>query len=234
MKLRKSRPKKSSRFLTRVIRIWICRTYALYYPCHAGICQILSLSSTHGMILPSNILCRSLNLKSVQSLTLRPLRYLTRPLRHNTRRSHRPVSEAYFEELAQPLELVLSHNQLERIPEEIYNLTNLEFLGVRANDITEILPSISRLSQMINLSVGSNKLRWLPAELIGLMSTNLNRVTTHGNPFVHPILSAGADGKERDFIFPSWSETPLCRFRSETAYLNIDGTCVPGWAPAPS
>ena len=186
------------------------------------------------MISPSNILGRSLSLKLVQSLTLRPLRYLTRPLRHDTRRSHRPVSEAYFEELAQPLELTLSHNQLEKIPEEVYNLTNLKFLSVRANDITEILPSISRLRRMTTLGVGGNKLRWLPAELIGLMSTNLSQVTTHGNPFINPILSAERALKERDFTFPSWSDMPLCRFRSETAYLNIDGTCIPGWAPAPS
>lgn len=192
--------------------------------------------------LRSNILGRFLNLKVIQPLTLRPLRYLTRPLRYDTRRSHRPVSEAYFEELAQPLELLMTHNQLAEIPEEIYNLTNLKFLSVRANKITEILPSISRLRQMTGLSVGSNNLKWLPGELIGLMSINLERVTLHCNPFIRPVLSAEAARKESDSLLldsgkptiPSWCRAPLCRFRSETAYLNIDGTCIPGWAPAPS
>lgn len=74
-----------------------------------------------------------MNLQQIRKPTLRPLRDYVRHIDD-------------YQRLTPALRLYLSNNALEEVPGEVFNLTNLEVLSLRNNNIARILPSMYVIS----------------------------------------------------------------------------------------
>lgn len=61
--------------------------------------------------------------------------------------------------------LILNDNDLAVLPKELYSCTKLVHLEAESNNITEILPGISRLVNLKHLDLMSNQIRVLPEEI---------------------------------------------------------------------
>lgn len=79
------------------------------------------------------------------------------------------------------VQLFLYNNMLTRLPEELFQLSNLTVLSLRQNQLTHIPPAISRLVNLRDLSLSANKLKYLPWELFLL--PKLKILNPHYNPF---------------------------------------------------
>ncbi|EGV64864.1 hypothetical protein CANTEDRAFT_103514 [Yamadazyma tenuis ATCC 10573] len=83
--------------------------------------------------------------------------------------------------------LDLHNNNFSELPQDIYDLTQLEFLDLSSNRLFHL--SRSRMGQMVNLkllSLQNNKFRYLPPVLGSLPSLNLIEISD--NPLVQPSL----------------------------------------------
>jgi hypothetical protein len=79
---------------------------------------------------------------------------------------------------------MLSTNQLQAIPPSLFDIENLTVLSLRANWLTDIPSAISRLQRLEELNLASNKLRWLPYEMISLLKNPRLSANVQPNPFV--------------------------------------------------
>jgi Leucine-rich repeat (LRR) protein len=70
---------------------------------------------------------------------------------------------------------------IKTFPEEIFELTNLEFLGFHGKEITEIPLGLSKLKNLKSLDLSSNKLSSLPADLSKL--EKLEKIVLNTNCF---------------------------------------------------
>ena len=164
--------------------------------------------------------CRGLHLQRIRAPTLRPLRY------HMKQVSQQDDIDV-FEPLTPSLCLYLSNNALDDVPGEVYHLENLDVLSLRSNNITEILPSISKLVNLREANFGSNQLKWLPWEFIGLLHTTRHCVLGP-NPFLSPIpaISTASNCLGRD--------CPGHCASTHTAFLDITGKSERDYPPAPT
>lgn len=64
--------------------------------------------------------------------------------------------------------LYLSDNQLTNVPDEVYQLTKLNSLFLSCNKLTSISPKISNLTNLVTLTISDNPWEYLPKE-IGLL-----------------------------------------------------------------
>lgn len=81
-----------------------------------------------------------------------------------------PIFTSLEEALKTPQEvkyLSLRHQQLRKIPDEVFLLKNLEILDLSKNKLQELPPQIAELTALQQLDVSSNKLTTLPHELGG-------------------------------------------------------------------
>lgn len=166
----------------------------------------------------------NLNLRHLMASTLRPLKFLTRDF---------PASQNKEEiGIYRPIELYLANNQLKHLPGELYSLENATVLTVRSNRLKEISPAICRLVRLRELNIDCNDLHWLPFEFLDLITHDLSRILAVSNPWLRPWDTTMNDLKSEidhcDTSFPR----PLCR--TDTAFLTIHGSSIPGWTPAPS
>ncbi|KAG2389104.1 hypothetical protein C9374_014504 [Naegleria lovaniensis] len=97
-------------------------------------------------------------------------------------------------QLTQIEALYLQNNELSEISEEIGNLQNLTELDLFNNKLTSIPSSIGKLVKMKRLCLDNNDLRTLPTDIINL--TNLISFSFHGNSNlkVSPYLTMMATG----------------------------------------
>lgn len=74
------------------------------------------------------------------------------------------------------------------MPGEIFNLENLSVLSVRNNELEELPAAINRLKRLTELNAANNALRWLPFELLELLScpSRIKILHLHPNPFYEP------------------------------------------------
>ncbi|KAI1486046.1 hypothetical protein F5X96DRAFT_275504 [Biscogniauxia mediterranea] len=93
-----------------------------------------------------------------------------------------------FEQKDPSLKLYLYDNPLLRAPGALFNLDYLTVLSLRNTKITELPPSIGNLHNLQSLNLSLNRLRYLPAELLGLMKypSKLEHLSIHPNPFYQP------------------------------------------------
>ncbi|BFZ58665.1 hypothetical protein PYCC9005_005729 [Savitreella phatthalungensis] len=75
------------------------------------------------------------------------------------------------------LQLFLEKNRLTSLPESLFSINNLEFLGLSGNRLKSLSPSISKLSNLKSLNVGLNNIDYLPASLLTM--TSLEHLVFH-------------------------------------------------------
>ena len=107
-------------------------------------------------------------------------------------------------------------------------------LSLRNNKLSELPPAISKLSNLVELNVGGNKLRWLPWEMLELLGprAKLRVLNLHPNPFVEPAEASkgestptAASGSRVTDALPSIRpEEPAFRLATPITYYNVDGT----------
>lgn len=66
------------------------------------------------------------------------------------------------------LELYLADNRLTALPECLFTITNLTFLGVSNNKLESLSPSILKLQNLKTLNISVNNIDFLPANLLKL------------------------------------------------------------------
>lgn len=160
-----------------------------------------------------------------------------------------PSAGAPFQALEPQLKLNLSSNSMVEVQRELFDLPHIHMLTLRANDIRELSPSISRLQQLVELNIANNCLRFLPYEILELVreGTQLRRLNIHPNPFYEPDLPPSrensasqkqVDGPRRILSRAvagsfTYSDASICwkkvhRFSSQIRYFNIDGSLAKG------
>lgn len=88
---------------------------------------------------------------------------------------------------AVPLSFFLSHNNLtyESFPAEFFKLENLTMLTLLDNKLERISEGLGRLTGLTELNLSSNKLQWLPAEIMQLGQIgNLKLLRLAHNPWL--------------------------------------------------
>ena len=128
------------------------------------------------------------------------------------------------------LRLYLSNNSLDDVPGEVYKLENLKVLSLRSNNITEVLPSISKLINLDEANFGCNQLKWLPWEFLEFFRKSFGKCTLHPNPFL--IMNPSMESVER---YRDGGEYPSQHLAStHTAFLDITGASYREYPPAPT
>ena len=178
---------------------------------------------------------RTMYMQQVRAPTLRPLRYYIKTVPKEVN------GDIHYQLLTPALRLYLSNNLLEEVPGEIFHLRNLEVLSLRSNNLTEILPSIGKLSKLRELNLGSNQFNWLPWELLGLLQTSLWRCMMYPNPLIRPVPSIWNPPpvrRLRRYFEPQVNEPqeyePRQVASTQIAFLDITGASIRYWPPAPS
>ena len=171
----------------------------------------------------------SMQLQHVGPLTLRPLRYYTKQweLRNDEKNWW---EEHYQQPLTPRLRLYLANNSLDEVPSEIYHLKDLLFFSLRGNNISEISPSISGLVRLNHVNLGGNQLKWLPWEINYLINQNLTGCILHPNPYTRPFPSLSPFP---DSSFPKVPDFHHCA-STQVAFLDITGSSIRGYPPAPT
>ena len=163
-----------------------------------------------------------MNLQHIRTPTLKPLRHYTKlTLRGNEIRNQK---------LIPGLCLYLANNMLETVPSEVYHLENLEVLSLRSNALTEVLPSLGRLTNLRELNLSSNQLRWLPWEILSLRQNSLEKLMIYPNPLIRPLPLIWAHDPCRNSKAYKWSKAASTRI----AFLDSTGASLRGYPPAPS
>jgi len=193
----------------------------------------------------SNTLNRSCNLTTLSNDTLRPLNTFTRVP---------PVTEGVFARLEPMLKVFLASNNLNALPEALFNLPHVTVLSLRANEIQDLNPAIGRLKNLTELNLSQNRLQYLPYEILDLFleDSNLQTFQIHPNPFHEPQLSTTADNKKnviprypfrqnrprrtaicgispdqiRRSFHPQWKLT--YKARTQVRYLDMNGSEMQG------
>lgn len=94
-----------------------------------------------------------------------------------------PSQEAYHP-IEAHLRLYLGNNMLERVPNSVFELTNLRVLSLRQNGLTRLPYAIGKLLNLQSLNISGNKLETLPFELLDLaFRGNLIELIVEPNPW---------------------------------------------------
>lgn len=125
--------------------------------------------------------CSFLNLETVPSSLLRPLRSLTK--KPTLERAF--LSGDVFFSTEPYLRLMLGCNQLKTISPEILNLVHLHLLSLQHNDIQEVPEAIKNLKELQVLDIGGNRLQCLPWGVMKLIENGrLQHIAAHPNPWI--------------------------------------------------
>ncbi|KAF2753086.1 hypothetical protein EJ05DRAFT_542189 [Pseudovirgaria hyperparasitica] len=88
------------------------------------------------------------------------------------------------------LKILLSMNSLQTLPKEIWELNHIVHLGLRQNRLETLSPNIAKLVDLQSLDITGNKIRWLPWELLSLITPSRSLAmfhVEHGNPLLMPF-----------------------------------------------
>ncbi|ETS84833.1 hypothetical protein PFICI_02858 [Pestalotiopsis fici W106-1] len=119
----------------------------------------------------------SMNLETLSNATIAPLSGLE---------CIPTVAEGVpFEQKDPSLKVYLSQNPLTKMPGALCNLQFLTYLTLRNTKVTEIPPAIGNLRNLQTLNISLNRLRYLPGELLDLLSypSKLKSLMIHSNYF---------------------------------------------------
>ncbi|KAK8061406.1 hypothetical protein PG994_007772 [Apiospora phragmitis] len=110
-----------------------------------------------------------------------------------------------FEHKDPVLKVFLSGNPLIRAPGALFNLEFLSVLSLRNTQMAELPPVIGKLRNLKTVNVSLTRLRYLPAELLDLMTYEgkLKELIVHPNPFHQPDQR-----HEYGTLFPVLSDEP--------------------------
>ncbi|GAB7357240.1 hypothetical protein MBLNU459_g8220t1 [Dothideomycetes sp. NU459] len=129
-----------------------------------------------------------MRLAALPNDVVRPLQQLIRyPLDMNNAQKMTPD---HYAPLTSEIKLFLANNELGSLPSELWNLGNIAVLSLRNNNLTDLSPSIGRLRNLQELNIAGNQIRFLPWELLGLMSAEdrkLVRLSVSPNPLMQPL-----------------------------------------------
>ena len=145
-----------------------------------------------------------------------------------------PSSSGTFINFEPNLRLYLAHNNLVEIPSQIFNIENLTILSLRNNNLSELSPFISRLMNLEDLNLSSNAFRYLPHEILKLISLKLRILRLEPNPFYEPVIETKESSPSLIETIRNPSSSPTCRAISRIAYLDIRGLPTPGSIPPSS
>ncbi|KAK8132569.1 hypothetical protein PG999_000742 [Apiospora kogelbergensis] len=133
-----------------------------------------------------------------------------------------------FEHKDPALKIFLSGNPLIRAPGALFNLDFLSVLSLRNTQIVELPPAIGNLRNLKTLNVSLTRLRYLPAELLDLMTFEgkLKELIIRPNPFHQPDQR-----DDQGAIFPSLSEEPedVLLLHEAEGRGELDGRSVRVW-----
>ena len=145
------------------------------------------------------------------------------------------------------LRIFMSSNRLQSLCGEIYKLRDLSVLSLRQNQLTELAPAIGRLSNLQELNVSTNQLRWLPWEILALVGSKLKVLSIYPNPFIQPrpiisldVNSYGAEIHSQpntlsvNASFTDRYREPEAMATTTVSFLDITGVPCRGSAPPPS
>ena len=147
-----------------------------------------------------------LNLRSIPSGLLRPLRHLTKL----PSVKEAPISDNVYTSLQPFLSIYLPGNSLVSLHNELFELSGLKVLSVRNNKLHEIPYTIQKLTALQVLNVAVNRLTYLPWELLGLLQHGeLKHFTACPNPF------------------PSVEEVPVAKWHRQSTQDDEESTHDP-------
>ncbi|KAJ4380357.1 hypothetical protein N0V86_004668 [Didymella sp. IMI 355093] len=98
-------------------------------------------------------------------------------------------AEGQYRSMEPALYVNFSQNSLRRMTPSLFSLQYLTSLTLRGNNIEELPPQIRQLSNLRELDVSLNKLQYLPFELLEMLAPHgkLERLTTLGNPLLERV-----------------------------------------------
>jgi hypothetical protein len=130
------------------------------------------------------------------------------------------ISRFQYSRFEPKIQVFLASNNLSNLPEELFNLSNLAVLSLRANQLRELPPSVGRLRNIMELNISQNGLQYLPYEILDLFSeqSRLEKFQMHPNPFQEPRFPPEVTEKparlEREFKLGSGNHPRLARRRA--------------------
>ncbi|TGO66810.1 hypothetical protein BOTNAR_0053g00020 [Botryotinia narcissicola] len=108
------------------------------------------------------------------------------------------------------LRIILSANELVKLPAELFNLNRLSTLSLRGNNLEEIPPSIGNLKRLEDLNIAQNNLGYLPFEILDLLVGGLNSIPIDSD--TQPLSESGRTGRLYDFqLHPNPFYLPMAR-----------------------
>ncbi|ATZ50960.1 hypothetical protein BCIN_06g04240 [Botrytis cinerea B05.10] len=108
------------------------------------------------------------------------------------------------------LRIILSANQLVKLPAELFNLNRLSTLSLRGNNLQELPPNIGKLKRLEDLNVAQNNLGYLPYEILDLLVGGVTSKQIDSNP--QPLYESGRTGRLYDFqLHPNPFYLPIAR-----------------------
>ena len=168
-----------------------------------------------------------LNLGEIFWSTLSPLRYLTLHVDGQF-----PPSQEAYQALTPDIRLYLANNELSSLPSELYSLHTITTLSLRQNKFESLSPAIANLVELENLNLGGNSFRFLPWEILQLLTKRLTaeHLQVHPNPLARPVP------RPRHFrdVLLAEPDNPRCLATTGIAYLDNRGYPCAGSCPAPS
>lgn len=152
------------------------------------------------------------------------------------------IREGVFSKLEPKLKIFLALNNLTTLPCELFQLERLHVLSLRGNLFHELPPTIGNLLNLKELNLSQNGLRYLPYEILNLLSEDgsLETLHLHPNLFYEPQLSS-RNKLEKNFTPEScqssrnnlkscansrWKMT--YQVRTEVRFLEINGALAKG------
>ena len=171
-----------------------------------------------------------LNLGEIQWSTLSPLRYLTIQPTH-----HFPPSREAYQSLTPNIRLYLANNELSSLPSELYSLYTIRTLSLRSNKLESLSPAVANLVELEDLNIGSNSFRFLPWEILQLLSKKLTakHLHIHPNPLARPISPLYGDSTSPTSTMEP-NDSSQCVAATSISYLDIRGSLCAGASVIPS
>ncbi len=170
-------------------------------------------------------------LTQLSDATVRPLHQL---IRHTHTDLTQPPSEDEFAPLTPSLQLFLSGNALDHLPPELFSLTAITVLSLRNNRLVRMPSAIGQLSNLKELNIAQNGIKWLPWEMLDLFHCrgSHRQITTRPNLLVDPVTNLrearplhrpNVTSSEFNEHLSRWGETNGAFFQAMREWYSAEG-----------